>query len=269
VINTQNIKTKSGTGDLVLLCVTYLVAFAGAELVTYYVTPMSGVILHFVILLGLVIHSTLARDQSRKGLWLTLGLVPLIRITGLVIPVPEILEIYWYIIIAIPVFVCVLFIMRNLNYSLDDIGINDKQILVQVIVAAFGLGLGIIEYFIMKPVALINELNVQLVILPALILLVATGFVEELVFRGVIQRAARVLGSWGWVYVTIIYTVLQIGTGSVTQVAFVFLVSLFFGWIVNRTGSIIGVSISHGLLNIGLYLIFPHLGINFTLPHFF
>jgi membrane protease YdiL (CAAX protease family) len=269
VLNTQNIKTRYGTADLVLLCLTYLVAFAGAEFVTYYVSPFSGIILHFTILLGLIIHSTLAHDEKRRGLWLALGLVPLIRISGLVIPVPEILEIYWYIIIAIPVFVGVLMIMRNLNYSLDDIGINDKQIPVQVIVAAFGIGLGIIDYFIIKPAALISELNVQLVILPALILLIATGFVEELVFRGVIQRAAHVLGSWGWVYVTLVYTILQIGGGSVTQVAFVFLVSLFFGWIVKKTGSIIGVSISHGLLNIGLYLVFPHLGINFNLPHFF
>jgi uncharacterized protein len=269
VPNIQNIKMKPGTINQVLFCLTYLVAFTGAELLTYYVTPFSGTLLHFIILLGLIIHSAVARDEGPRGLWLALGLVPLIRICGLVMPVAEILEIYWYIIIAIPVTVCALIIVRNLNYSLDDIGLNGKKALVQALVAIAGVVLGFLDYLILKPESFISALNVQNVVIPAFILLITTGFVEELVFRGVLQRAASALGSWGWVYVSLVYAILQLGLGSGTQVIFAFLVSLFFGWIVKKTGSIIGVSISHGLLNIGMFLVFPHLGITWTIPHLF
>jgi hypothetical protein len=42
-------------------------------------------------------------------------------------------------------------------------------------------------------------------------------------------------------------------------VLFVFIVGLAFGLIVLRTGSILGVSLAHGLTNVTLYLIFPFL----------
>ena len=251
------------------MCLAYLVAFAGAEFVTYYVTPLSGIILHFIILLILIINSAVVQDEAQRGLWLALGLVPLIRIVSLVIPVAEISQIYWYIIISIPIFVGILTVMRNLNYSLDDVGLNRRKVLIQALIAVLGIGLGIIGYIILRPEALVSELTVQMMILPALILLIATGFIEELVFRGVIQRAARVLGSWGWVYVALVYAILQIGQGSVIHGVFVFIVALFFGWVVKKTKSIIGVCLSHGLLNIGLYLILPHVGLYLTIPRFF
>jgi uncharacterized protein len=269
VPNIQNIKLKPGTIKLVLFCLLYLVAFTGAELLTYYVTTLIGTLLYFIILLGLVIHSALSRSEGQRGLWLAFGLVPIFRICGLVMPVAEISEIYWYLIIAIPVFIGVLMLVRVLNYSLDDIGLNGKKGLIQALVAVAGAALGFIYYLILKPESIISNLNIQNVVIPALILLIATGFIEELVFRGILQKAAGTLGSWGWVYVSLVYTVLQIGYGSVTKVIFVFLVSLFFGWIVKKTGSIIGVSISHGLLNIGFFLVFPHLGIGWTIPHLF
>jgi membrane protease YdiL (CAAX protease family) len=40
-------------------------------------------------------------------------------------------------------------------------------------------------------------------------------------------------------------------------VAFVFLVALFFGWAVARTGSLLGVTLSHGIANVVLYVIVP------------
>jgi uncharacterized protein len=261
---------NSGTVRLTLWCLAYLAAIAGAEFVTYYINPVSGVIFYFVILFGLITNSVLTRDEYLRGWWLALGLVPLVRIIGLGVPVAEISEIYLYIIIAAPIFIGAVAVVLNLKYSLDeDVGLNGKKPWIQILVAIMGAGLGFVDYIILKPESWINELNIQTIVIPALVLLIATGFVEEFVFRGVIQRAARALGSWGWVYVAVVYALLQIGQGSVTHVVFVFIVALFFGWVVKKTGSIIGVSLSHGLLNIALYLVVPHLGLNLTIPGLF
>jgi membrane protease YdiL (CAAX protease family) len=262
-------RVKTGAIKLVFLCLTYLVAFAGAEFVTYYVTTLGGIILHFTILFSLITISAVVQDEVQRGFWLALGLVPLIRIASLVVPVAEISEIYWYIIITIPIFTGILTVIRRLNFSVDDIGFNWRNGFIQILIALTGIGLGIVDYFILKPEALVSELTVQMMILPALILLVTTGFVEELAFRGVMQRAARALGSWGWAYIAIVYAVLQIGHGSAGHCVFAFVIALLFGWIVKKTGSIVGVSLSHGLLNVGLYLIFPHVGLHLILPHFF
>jgi membrane protease YdiL (CAAX protease family) len=96
-------------------------------------------------------------------------------------------------------------------------------------------------------------------ILPALTLLIFTGIVEELAFRGVMQRAANTLASYGWIYIAAIYSLIQIGQGSAFHCLFVFAIGLLFGWTVKNTGSIIGVGLSHGLINIGLFLVFPHI----------
>jgi membrane protease YdiL (CAAX protease family) len=41
------------------------------------------------------------------------------------------------------------------------------------------------------------------------------------------------------------------------DVIFVFLVALFFGGVVKKTGSLLGVTLSHGITNIMLFLIAP------------
>jgi hypothetical protein len=96
--------------------------------------------------------------------------------------------------------------------------------------------------------------------LPALILLVFTGFLEELIFRGVLQYTAlQQLGRAGVIYVSAVYAVLYLGYRSVLNIFFVFSVALIFAWFVWRSGSILGVSLSHGLANVTLYLVFPFL----------
>jgi membrane protease YdiL (CAAX protease family) len=93
---------------------------------------------------------------------------------------------------------------------------------------------------------------------PALIFLVAIGFTEELVFRGVVQRSSLgVMGSWGLVYTAAVFSALHLGYLSWIHWGFVFFIGLFFSWVVKKTGSILGVSLSHGITNIGLYLIIP------------
>lgn len=234
----------------------YLLLFGLAEYTIFYLSNLAGLILYFGILLSLIVIGSLVRNENQQKIWLALGLVPLMRIVSLVMPVPEISQIYWYVLISIPTIIGIIFLMRALKYNPDDIGLNLVDPTVQVFVVSIGFFLGAIAYFVMKPEPMAALLNLQSTLFPALVLLLATGFVEEIAFRGVIQRAAGVLGSWDWIYVSLIYALLQIGHGSFIFCLFAFLVSLFFGWIVKTTGSVIGVSISHGLLNIGLYLIF-------------
>jgi membrane protease YdiL (CAAX protease family) len=88
--------------------------------------------------------------------------------------------------------------------------------------------------------------------------MVCTGFSEELIFRGIMQRAAvETFGETGWLYVAAIFSMMHMGHASWVDIPFVFGVSLFFSWVVSKTGSILGVTISHGLTNIILFLILP------------
>ena len=105
---------------------------------------------------------------------------------------------------------------------------------------------------------MVAEFTWQAVGLTGLILLVCTGFVEELIFRGVLQRSTITsFGWWGVVYVSLLFAVLHMGYLSWVDLVFVFVASLFFGWVVEKTGSLLGVALSHGITNIILYLVAP------------
>jgi LysM repeat protein len=153
-------------------------------------------------------------------------------------------------------------VARTLSLSRRDLGLTPGFIPTQLLIGCTGFALGIGEYFILRPDPLIDSLSWRAVWVPALILLIGTGFTEEFVFRGVMQSASRdALGKVAILYVTVLFAVLHVGYKSAVDVAFVFGVGLFFAWVVMRTGSIMGATLSHGITNIALYLVVPFLGI--------
>jgi len=238
--------------------IIYLLAIAGAEAVTAFLVPSWGVLCYIIILSIIILRSALVNVYFHQRLMLPLALVPLLRIISLTMDAMDIHEIWFYIGVYAPLLVATVVLIRILKYNALDIGLNPQWLGTQLVVGGTGILLAFIGYPFLRPEPLIAELTWQEFWLPALILLLCTGFVEEVIFRGVIQRGAvEELGRWGIVYVSLLSAVLYIGFLPVPWVAFVFFISLYFGWIVKETDSILGVALAHGICNIALYLIVP------------
>ena len=235
----------------------YLAAIAVAELLTVFLDPFWGITAYLFVLALLIGNATLTRTQPIHRLYLALGLVPLIRIVSLSMPLSRVTLLYWYPIMAIPIALGVLGVAAALRMKPSDLGLTVKGIGLQILVALSGIAIGLADYVILKPQPLIEVLTLHSVVVPALILLVATGLVEELVFRGVIQRAAETVGAWGWIYVAVMSSVLQIGHHSIFHWLLALGMAMLYGWVVKRSGSIVGVALSHGIINVCLYLLFP------------
>jgi membrane protease YdiL (CAAX protease family) len=155
-------------------------------------------------------------------------------------------------------FVAAVIALRTLGFSWAGVGINLRALPLQFLVGLTGLVFGYVEYQILEPEPLAKAFTWEQLWVPVLILLFSTGFVEEVIFRGVMQRAAtEALGRFGVLYVAILFTTLHVGYKSLLDVLFVFGVALFFGWAVAKTRSILGVTLSHGLINIVLFLVVP------------
>jgi membrane protease YdiL (CAAX protease family) len=136
----------------------------------------------------------------------------------------------------------------------------------QLPIAFLGLGLGYIEYNILSPQPLVKELTWSNAWLPALLIFISTGVVEELIFRGVMQKSAvDLFGTRGIIYVSVIFAVLHVGWvvgPNATSLAwldlmFVFGVALLFSWIVKKSGSLLGVILCHGTINVVLFVVAP------------
>lgn len=235
---------------------SYLIAIIIAEAVTVFVQPFWGIVCHISVLVAIIIHSIYA---PRKFV-ISLSLIPLTRIISLAIPLATLPQIWWYPIIYTPILAAAIVVMRILDYKFREIGLTFKQLPIQIVIILTGGVFGVAEYFILKPQAIVDQFTWQAMWFPALILIATTGFVEELIFRGIIQRSAvDSMGWWGIVYISFLFAVLHMGFLSWVDGVFVFVVALFFGWTVKKTGSIFGVTLSHGITNVLLYLVLPNL----------
>jgi membrane protease YdiL (CAAX protease family) len=249
----------SGQATPAVLSLPYLMVVPLGEVATFYVDATTGILVSLAILLGLLAKSAISRDERWSGLWLALGLVPITRIASLAIHPAGLSDIYRYVLVSIPILAGAIAVLKTLGYGWREAGIRTSEPVVQGLMILVGSGLGLLDFFILRPGGLNSSLSFQSTLVPAIVMMVSTGFVEELVFRGVIQRAAGAISSRGWVYVAVVYAALQIGRGSLLHVGMALAMSLYFGWIVRRTGSIVGVSLAHGMFNVALYLIAPHI----------
>ncbi|MDP2731257.1 MAG: type II CAAX endopeptidase family protein [Dehalococcoidales bacterium] len=238
----------------------YVVLITLAEVITVNVNLVWGILSHIVLLVAVILHSALVSKQTRQNLLLSLALVPLIRIISLSMPLAGIPQIWWYPIIYIPLLVAAWQVIRLQGYSWEQIGLNFNRIPIQLGITMAGFVFGVLEYLILMEEAKEISLVLQETrLLAAFLLLSTTGFVEELTFRGVLQRnAVEALGRWwGIVYVSLTFAIVHLIHQSLLDVGFVFIIALIFGWVVNKTGSLSGVILSHGITNIVLFLVAP------------
>jgi O-antigen/teichoic acid export membrane protein/membrane protease YdiL (CAAX protease family) len=237
----------------------YLLLISAAEIITAAVHPQIGLILHALLLIGLTLFGASGQLTAGRRLALALTLAPLIRLLSLSLPLVRFPQATWYPIVAIPLLIAAWIVIRLLGVSRRDLGLRAGNLPLQLMLVGGGLGLGAAEYAILRPAPLIADYSWGALVLPALSLVIFTGFTEELIFRGLLQAVATpVLTRWTMIYVALLFAALHIGYLSVSDVAFVFAVGVLFGEIVRRGGSILGVTLAHGLTNVTLFLIMPY-----------
>jgi len=258
--NIQEKRTKLGVSRKeIILAVVYFLGLTVAELLVVFSNLEAGLVLEAVILFALLANSALNTSYNFSILLRSMMALPLIRIIGLSIPMMQIDSLYWFPILAIPLFATSFTIMRSQGLSLKNVGFVWGNVPVQLAIAVTGIFLGTIEYLLLQPKPLIATFNLENLIFASIILIISTGLGEEILFRGIIQKnAMNVFGiAFGFLYTALLFTVLHVGWNSFYDLIFVFLVALFYGAAFYKTKSILGITLSHGLSNTFLFLVIP------------
>lgn len=238
----------------------YLLLIMLAELVTSLLSAQLGQLIHVVLLVVFLFHGAIGPRGTTRRLVLALSLAPLIRVLSLSMPLTRFPQLDWYPIVAIPLFVAGWLIIRRLELTREELGLRWGNLALQLGMGGFGVMLGVIEYYILSPRPQFVEPTWQTFTLAALNLVIFTGFCEELIFRGILQSVAgRALGRWALLYVSLVFSVLHIGYFSILDVLFVTGVGLLFAYIARWSGSILGVTLAHGINNVMLFLVMPQL----------
>lgn len=240
------------------IAIAYLLLVFCAEELTVVGKNQSGLFLHCVGLIGLLLYASRQHSRKMSGFWLALSLVSLTRILNTSMPLALFQAVYRYVVIGIPLFIAVYLVIHLGGINRQMAGLIPGKLLIQILVGISGFGIGYIEFLILHPAPMINTLRWDLFIVAGIILLIFTGFLEELLFRGIFLKTAFPhLGRNSLFYVAMIYSILRVGNLSVLDMIFALIVGLFFGWIVGRYKSILGVTIAHSIANIMLYLVIP------------
>jgi len=272
--------------------IMYLILVALAEITVTYVSPQAGIFFHIIILCLLFIHSGFINKEKMSidklqsffikdkkkpsslvqilgdkrvkltSILLALTLVPLIRILSLVMPLSHFPRIQWFIIIGVAVYLAFFILLYQQKINIKECGLrfpSKKHIPIEVGIILLGIPLGFAEYFILRPAPFIDSFSIENLIVAVLILFIATGLMEELIFRGLLQKKSiDILGVWpGILFITLIFAVLHIGNLSFLDVLLVFCIGGLYAVVVKTTKTVIGVSISHTIVNVFLFIICP------------
>jgi len=209
-----------------------------------------------------LLQSIISKKADLSSLLIVLTLAPLIRILSLVMPLVHFLRIQWFTIISIAVYLSIIIIIRQQKLALKDHGLRwpkRKHLPIEIGIALIAIPFGVMEYLILRPAPLISTFSAGDILVAILILFIGTGLLEEIIFRGLLQKkTVDMMGAWqGMLFVTILFAVLHIGNLSFLDVLLVFFIGGLYGVVVYKTKSIIGVTVSHTMVNIMLFIVCP------------
>jgi uncharacterized protein len=258
--------TRVRTGGVAALeraALAYAAALAAAEVLVAAVDPRLGAVLYAVLLVLLLRHGARAATVAGQRLYWSLALVPVLRLLSLALPLGTPSGVWRYAAVAALLLVGEAVAMRAQGLRPADVGLRWRwrDLPLQALIGLTGIPLGLLWYALLRPTPLTAALPPGAIWVPAAVLLVSTGLPEELLFRGLLQRAsAVVMGPWlGPVLITCLWTALRLGSASWPALGLTFLTGGLFALIAGLTGSIWGVSLANGLTNVVLFLLAPYL----------
>ncbi|MGE3272231.1 MAG: CPBP family glutamic-type intramembrane protease [Chloroflexota bacterium] len=246
----------------------YLAIYLAAEVLAAGIDARLGLVVHAGLLLALLFHGANVPPGPERSFFWTLWLAPLARIYGLAQPYAGAAPLtLWWVLTGVSMIVAGIVAMRVGGQNAQESGLipNPRQIPVAIFMVPVGLALGVLMSMLLEPRALNRELASGSIALIALIVIINPGIVDEIVFRGVLQKAvSSVLGTtFGVLYMALLYApVLPAGLvsgGNLLGTVITFALGLLLSIVTLKTGSILSAAVGHASLALGLFVIGPYL----------
>ena len=241
-----------------------LVTVLLAELAMFYGRADYALWLHMLALLFCLVVPL--RHEPTVVLLKPFALLPLFRLVNLGMPTFVELTLMTFPVVYLPLLPAIYVVVR----AQDGLTIDwNPRALARWTIPAIAVSalLAIGEYLIIAPAALIPELTVGWLLILTLVMIGSVGLVEELLFRGVLQRVFGAhLGQWtGVLLASALFAAMHSIYGSGLEVVFAGVIGLVFGIIYEWTDSMGLITLMHGVLNVFLFGTIPIRGIGLGL----
>lgn len=185
------------------------------------------------------------------------ALLPLFRLVNLGMPTFFELTLLFFPLTYLPLLPAIYLVVRAQDIR---IGVNRRAFVLGLVpIVVISAPLALVEYAIIRPEALIPERSVFWVLAITAVMIGTVGLVEELLFRGILQRRfGDYLGRWGGVVLaSVLFSAMHSIYGSGLEILYVTFLGLLFGALYEWTDSIGLVAVLHGVLNVFLFALIP------------
>jgi membrane protease YdiL (CAAX protease family) len=219
----------------------------------------AGALMHMVILSGLYCSSSYYRQDDIHKLYLALSLAPLTRIINLSLPPFPLHPVFYYFLAGVPMLVGAYLVAQEIGFSFSKAFLGSESFIQVIGGYCLGVIIGLMNYLLFRPQIVAPGYEELPFLIVSFTVLIGSGFLEELLFRGILYRAAvETLGQQvGWQYSSLIYASLQLGRFSAGAVLIALVSALVLANFVRRQDSLIGAGIAHAIANICLFFVGP------------
>jgi membrane protease YdiL (CAAX protease family) len=239
-----------------------VVLLAAGEAIVAFAGVLPGALWQAVVLFGLMQYGLVEAGraegggEARAGLFAALALVPLLRLLSLALATDD--PVVAQTIVGLPLATAALLVLRRLGWQ-DLLALPPAgRRLQQARVALAGVPLSLSAYLLIEPAPLPGGSAALRLLAAAAAILLFGAALEELIFRGLVQRSVeRVWPRAGVVASSWLFAAVHLGAGSAGGVVVYAGAGILFGVSVRRTGLLAGVIVAHGILDVGAFVIWP------------
>lgn len=241
----------------------YLAALgiAAGELNIFLGHLYTGTAIHIIniqiITLALIFGSF---SSDIKNVLQSLLLLLLVRIINIAMPQFFTATLLSYSLVYGIMFLPVYLTIKNQQISPKEIGLNFRHLHIYLPVALLiGTATALLENRILKPMPLIEDINISNLILISIVMFVFVGAVEELMFRSILQtRLEKSLGlKQGVLLSGSLFGIMHAGYGITNEILFAGVFGVVISFIFQRTRSFPLILAIHGTANVLLFGVLP------------
>ncbi len=240
--------------------VRYSLMLVLSELSSTFVGVLPGALLDAGLVPVMLAHFVLRPDTPHRRMLPALALVALLRTLSVAAVVPRLPEYTWYALIGVPVLIGAFLTIGLADEPAERLGLTVWRPWLDGFLAILGLPVGFLGYVLLRPQALVTTESLVPVLAALAILAVFGGFLEELVYRGVLQTVAiDAFGSQraGILFSATLSGAMYWGSGSIPFMVGMWLLGMGYGFALARGASLWGIAASHTVMLWGMGLLWP------------
>lgn len=252
-------ESLSNGNDLYFIVFLSTLCIVTAEIFLFKNEIETAVWIHVLTLLGLTLSTVFIKDTRRHLILQAFSLLPLLRLVNLSMPIFFELTLYTYIFIYSPLLIPIYIILKNNSFTYEQIGFTKPHLYYIPLSVIIGFIIGLGEYYTIYPGYLIPDLEIVNVLKLSTIMILMIGFVEELIFRSILQTSLEnsIGMRSGLILTSFLFGIMHSGYGLSYEILFTASAGFIMGYMFQKTRNLMLITLTHGFVNIFLFGFFP------------